>query len=378
MKPFISFDKRFFVCNFGFMELLLLYLFIALGFSFLCSMLEAVLLSITPSHVNMLAEKGGRKGKLIKRFKDNIDRPLSAILTLNTFAHTIGAAGVGAQAQVIWGSEALSITSAVLTILILILSEIIPKTIGALYWKGLVGFTAYTLLILIYSPLYPFILISQQITKWLKGGKKELPVSRDELSALARLGAVSGVFKKKESMMIQNLMKFDYVKVKDIMTPRVVVVSEDEQTHIKALMDKVSSIPFSRIPVYRDNRENVTGYILKDDLMLKLLHKKGEQPLRSLRRPIPLVVDSLPLSSLYEKFIAEKDIIALVVDEYGGMSGIVTMEDLIETILGLEIVDESDNIQNLRKMARERWGKRAKWFATQESSSAEDSPSEEQ
>ena len=344
------------------MELLLLYLFVALGFSFLCSMLEAVLLSITPSHVNMLSEKGGKKGKLIKRFKDNIDRPLSAILTLNTFAHTIGAAGVGAQAQVIWGSEALSITSAVLTILILILSEIIPKTIGALNWKQLVGFTAYTLLILIYSPLYPFILISQQITKWLKGGKKELPVSRDELTALARLGVISGVFKKKESMMIENLMKFDYIKVKDIMTPRVVVASEEEETKVSELKAKVADSPFSRSPVYRENRENITGYVLKDDLMLKLVHQKGAQKLKAFKRPMPLVVDSLPLSSLYEKFIAEKEIIAVVVDEYGGMSGIVTMEDLIETILGLEIVDEYDNIENLRKTARERWEKRAKWF----------------
>jgi len=344
------------------MKLLIIYLFIALGFSFLCSMLEAVLLSITPSHVNMLSEKGSRKGKLIKRFKDNIDRPLSAVLTLNTFAHTIGAAGVGAQAQVIWGNEALSITSAVLTILILVLSEIIPKTLGALYWKGLVGFTAFTLLILIYSPLYPFILISQQITKWLKGGKKDLPVSRDELSALARLGSVLGVFKQKESMMIENLMKFDYIKVKDIMTPRVVVASEDEETKVSELKNKVSEIPFSRIPVYRGNRENITGYILKDDLMLKLVYKKETQILRSFKRTIPFVVDSLPLSSLYEKFIAEKEIIAIVVDEYGGMSGIVTMEDLIETILGLEIVDEYDNIENLRKSARERWEKRAKWF----------------
>ncbi|MCF8308446.1 MAG: hemolysin family protein [Bacteroidales bacterium] len=344
------------------MKLLILYLFIALGFSFLCSLLEAVILSITPSHVNMLSEKGGNKGKLIKRFKDNIDRPLSAILTLNTFAHTIGAAGVGAQAQVIWGNEALSITSAVLTILILIVSEIIPKTLGALYWKNLVGFTAYTLLILIYSPLYPFILISQQITKWLKGGRKDQPVSRDELSSLARLGAISGVFKKKESLMIENLMKFEHIKVKDIMTPRVVVASENEKTKVGDMKDRVADIPFSRIPVYQEHRENISGYILKDDLMLNLVHQKGGKQLRSLKRPIPLVVDSLPLSSLYEKFIAEKDIIAMVVDEYGGMSGIVTMEDLIETILGLEIVDEYDNIENLRKMARERWEKRAKWF----------------
>ncbi|HKK09884.1 MAG TPA: CNNM domain-containing protein [Bacteroidales bacterium] len=341
------------------MELLLLYLFIALGFSFLCSMLEAVILSITPSYVNVLADKGTRSGKLLKRFKDNIDKPLSAILTLNTFAHTIGAAGVGAQAQIIWGNESLSITSAVLTILILILSEIIPKTLGAVYSKKLSAFTAYALLVLIYSPLYPFIMISQVITKWLKGDKADDSVSREEISSMARLGTLKGIFRKKESLMIENLMKFDFIKVKDIMTPRVVVTSMDADTPVNELSTMVSEIPFSRIPVYEDNRENITGYILKDDLMVKLLKKEHEKKLKAFKRPILIVAESLPISSLYEKLVSEKEIISLVIDEYGGMAGIVTMEDLIETILGLEIVDESDSSENMQKLARDNWSKRA-------------------
>jgi CBS domain containing-hemolysin-like protein len=322
-------------------------------------MLEAVILSITPSYVNVLADKGTRSGKLLKRFKDNIDQPLSAILTLNTFAHTIGAAGVGAQAQIIWGNESLSITSAVLTILILILSEIIPKTLGAVYSKKLSAFTAYALLVLIYSPLYPFILISQVITKWLKGDKADDSVSREEISSMARLGTLKGIFRKKESLMIENLMKFDYIKVKDIMTPRVVVTSMDADTPVKELSTMVSEIPFSRIPVYEDNRENITGYILKDDLMVKLLKKELEKKLKTFKRPVLIVAESLPISTLYEKLVSEKEIIALVIDEYGGMAGIVTMEDLIETILGLEIVDEYDNSENMQKLARDNWSKRA-------------------
>ncbi len=341
------------------MELMLIYLFVSLGFSFLCSMLEAVILSITPSYVNMLADKNTRHGKLLKRFKDNIDRPLSAILTLNTFAHTIGAAGVGAQAQIIWGQEILSLASAILTIVILIFSEIIPKTIGAIYAKGLAPFTAFALLVLIYSPLYPLIIVSQWITRLLKGDYKEEFVSKEEISSMARLGSVTGVVRKSESQMIENLMKFDYLKIRDIMTPRVVVRSEDGHSKVSDMAAKVSEIPFSRIPVYEGNRENINGYVLKNDLMQKLLNKEHQEKLLSFKRPIIIVAETLPISTLYEKLITQHEIIAMVVDEYGGMAGIVTMEDLIETILGLEIVDESDNIADLQKQARENWAKRA-------------------
>ncbi|MGM0612381.1 MAG: CNNM domain-containing protein [Bacteroidota bacterium] len=337
------------------MELLLLYLFVALGFSFLCSMLESVILSITPSYVNMLQEKGTKAGVLLAKFKGNIDRPLAVILTLNTFAHTIGAAGVGAQAQVIWGNAYLSLVSAILTVLILIISEIIPKTIGSMFNKQLAGFTAYTLQVMIYSPLYPFIIISQWITHWLKRGRKSKEISRDELSAMARVGANIGEVHENESRIIQNLMKINYLRIKDIMTPRVVIVSADEETRASEFYDQVQNLRFSRIPVYKDNQEQITGYILKDELLVNLLHNQQDKKLKEFKRKIPIVVSNAKISDLYEKLTEENDMIALVVDEYGGLDGIVTMEDIVETILGLEIVDEYDATQDMQALAKELW-----------------------
>lgn len=347
------------------MELLLIYLFVALGFSFLCSMLESVILSITPSYVNMIKEQGKRSAKLLSRFKEDIDRPLAAILTLNTFAHTIGAAGVGAQAQNIWGNEYLSLVSAVLTVLILIVSEIIPKTIGAMFTRQLSTFTAYTLQILIYSPLYPFIIISQGITRGLKRGKTSKQVSRDELSAMARVGVNIGEVHERESKIIQNLMKFDYLRAKDIMTPRVVVVSADEDSTVSEFSDQVQSMNFSRIPVYKENQEQITGYVLKDDLMLKLLNNQKDIRLKEFKREIPITASNTRISSLYEQLTGKNEMIALVVDEYGGMDGIVTMEDIIEAILGLEIIDESDPTKNMRQLARRLWKQRNKSSGTQ-------------
>jgi CBS domain containing-hemolysin-like protein len=179
---------------------------------------------------------------------------------------------------------------------------------------------------------------------------------------MARLGSLKGVFRKNETMMIENLMKFDHIKIRDIMTPRVVVQAEDANSKVADMAAKVSDMPFSRIPVYEGNRENITGYILKNDLMQKLLSKEQHKQLKSIKRPILIVAESLSISSLYEKMVKQKEIIALVVDEYGGMAGITTMEDLIETILGLEIVDESDNIEDLQKQARDNWIKRARRY----------------
>lgn len=340
------------------MELLFIYLFIALGFSFLCSMLESVILSLTPSYVSMLQEQGTRAGQLLKKFKENIDRPLAAILTLNTFAHTIGAAGVGAQAQQIWGNEYLSLVSAVLTVLILILSEIIPKTIGAMFTRQLAGFTAYTLQVLIYSPLYPFILISQEITRWLKRGRPSQQISRDELSAMARVGVSIGEVHEKESKIIENLMKFDYLRTKDIMTPRVVVISADEESKVFEFAEQVQNMSFSRIPVYKGNQEEISGYILKDELLIKLMKQQKDTRLKDFKRKIPIVASNTRISSLYEKLTEEREMIALVVDEYGGMDGIVTMEDIVEAILGLDIIDESDKTKNMRQLARKLWGQR--------------------
>mgnify|MGYP006283321967 CR=1 FL=1 len=342
------------------MLLLFLYLFIALFFSFLCSLLEASLLSITPTFVAVKVNENKSYGKTLKKLKDEVDLPLAAILTLNTFAHTIGAAGVGAQAQEIWGNEYLSVTSGVLTLLILILSEIIPKTIGASFWKSLAPFTAKTLLVLIYSPLYPFIILSKFITKILnRKGEKDV-LSRAEFQAMTEIGIQEGIFAKEESQILGNLMKFNYIVVKSIMTPRTVVVAASEDLTIKEFFEKSEKIRVSRIPIYKENIDNVTGYVLKDDLMENMIEKKWNMKLRSLTRNLMVVNEKMPIIRLFYKFIQEKDHIAMVVGEYGEMSGVVTMEDVIETLLGAEIMDELDNVEDMQKQAMMIWERRAK------------------
>lgn len=342
------------------MLILILYLSVALFFSFLCSMLEASLLSITPSFVAAKVNENKSYGRTLKRFKEEIDLPLAAILTLNTFAHTIGAAGVGAQAQKIWGEEYLSVTSAVLTLLILILSEIIPKTLGASFWKRLAPFTARALVILIYSPLYPFIILSKFITKIMNKKKGSDVLSRAEFQAMAEIGVQEGIFKKEESQILMNLMKFNNIVVKSIMTPRTVVVSAPEGESVGAFMESHGKVRVSRIPIYRENIDNITGYVLKDDLMQHMIEQKDDLPLRSLARNIMVVNEKMPIIRLFYKLIQEKEHIAMVVGEYGEMSGIVTMEDVIETLLGAEIMDELDNIEDMQKQAMKIWERRAK------------------
>jgi len=339
---------------------LLLYLFIALFFSFLCSLLEAALLSITPSFIAAKVNENKSYARTLKRFKEEIDLPLAAILTLNTFAHTIGAAGVGAQAQKIWGNEYLSITSAVLTLLILIFSEIIPKTLGASLWKKLAPFTARALVILIYSPLYPVIILSKFITKILNKNKDSAVLSRAEFQAMAEIGVQEGIFKKEESKILMNLMKFNNIVVKSIMTPRTVVLSASEEDTIKDFFETRDKVRVSRIPIYNENIDNITGYVLKDDLMQNMIEKKWNQQLKTLGRNIMVVNEKMPIIRLFYKLIQEKEHIAMVVGEYGEMSGIVTMEDVIETLLGTEIMDELDNIEDMQQQAMKIWERRAK------------------
>ena len=241
------------------MVLLIIYFLIALLFSFLCSLLEAVLLSVTPSFINKRIQDGKDYALRLKAYKDNIDRPLASILTLNTFAHTLGAAGVGAQAQVIWGNEYLSLTSAILTILILVFSEIIPKTIGANYWSKLSSFTVFILRILMVV-LFPFVLISQWITSIFNINKKKSVLSRSDFSALARLAAEEGVIEKGESMIIENIAKFDLIKVSDIMTPRIMLFAADAEQTVGRFFRENSDFIFSRVPLYQESLDNIAGY----------------------------------------------------------------------------------------------------------------------
>jgi len=340
------------------MTLLIFYLALAIGVSFLCSILEAVLLSMNSSYVTVLSKKKPSVGAILKDLKANIDRPLSAILSLNTIAHTVGAAGVGAQAQVVFGNAYVSITSAVLTLAILIFSEIIPKTLGATYWKELSTFSGYTTKGLIYVT-YPLVLLSMGITKWLSREDKEPTVSREEFSAMAELGFEEGVFEEGESKIFKNLIKFRSLKVHDVMTPRIVVIKFQEDFTINEILERKEDLHVSRIPVYGENDEDITGYILKNDLYYNLSEGNGDKKLKDIRRDVMIVPETASLKELFEKLLEKQEHIAVVVDEYGGFSGVVTMEDAVETLLGMEIVDEIDTIEDMQKLARQKWRERA-------------------
>ena len=339
-------------------SLLIAFLVLSIGFSFLCSILEAIILSVTPSYVAVHEKQGTVFGERLSKLKKDIDRPLAAILSLNTIAHTIGAAGVGAQAQIIWGQESLTIVSILLTLAILFLSEIIPKTLGANYWKTLAPFAVQGLIVLIFI-LYPLVIVCEWITGLLKKGNDSV-LSREEITAMAELGEQSGAIAKNESKIIGNLLGFDEIKVKDIMTPRIVVYAAEESDSIDSYYSEHDEIRFSRIPLYDEEIDSITGYFLKDHLLEALIKKRGEEQLSTLKREIIGVPEMLPLPKLFERFLYEREQIALVVDEFGGMQGIVTLEDCVETLLGLEIMDELDNIDDMQEWARKQWEKRAR------------------
>lgn len=340
------------------MGLLIFYLILAIAVSFLCSILEAVLLSVSHSYIAVMERKGTRAGALLHGYKQDIDRPLSAILSLNTIAHTIGAAGVGAQAQIVFGDEMVTATSIVLTLLILVLSEIIPKTLGANYWRTLAPVTAYALKILVIL-MYPFVLLSNGITRILSSDRSIPSFSREEFGAMADLGVEEGVFEEEESQVFQNLIRFRSLRVKDIMTPRIVVVGFMEDKTVGEVEGRMEEMIFSRLLLYGSERDEVTGYVLKNDLLLMMSQGKRDMLLNELKREILIVPEIIALTDLFNQFMTRQEHIAVVVDEYGGLAGVVTMEDLVETLLGMEIIDEMDTIEDLQVMARTKWSERA-------------------
>lgn len=360
------------------MGVLFFYLFLAIFFSFLCSILEAVLLSITPTFLNVKLNEGKSYAKTLERLKSDVDQPLIAILTLNTLAHTVGAMGVGAQAEKVFGEANFgfnlpvigaleipmtSIMAAVMTLLILVLSEIIPKTIGATFWRSLAGFATYALDIMVKILKYTGMLwLLQLFTKIVgKGGTGHGSVlSRTDLSVMAEMGAKDGTIEKHESTIIQNLLHFSNIRVKDIMTPRIVVIASAADATIEDFFHSHKDIRFSRIPIFDKTIDHVIGYVLKDDILLKMVENKGGESLRSIIRTLQMVNEELPMPELFDKLMAQREHIALVVDGYGGMAGIVTMEDVLETLLGMEIMDELDNVQDMQALARRKWEERAK------------------
>jgi len=336
------------------MFLLITYVLIALVFSFLCSIAEAVLLSITPAHIALLEKKKHPAAKRLKSLKDDINKPLAAILTLNTIAHTVGAAGAGAQAQVVFGNEVITIASAILTLLILVFSEIIPKTLGAHYWKALAPMTAYVLKGLIWI-MYPFIKMSEFITRGISEGPRMTGFSREEFAAMAELSAVEGQIKEQESVILKNLLLINNTRVQKIITPRTVIFSVPEDSTIAEFFDQHGDARFSRIPIYSgDNSEAITGFVLRSDLLLA--HSKGEShtPLKNYSRQIEAIPENTTVAKALQNFISTNTHIMLVIDEYGGIEGLLSLEDLLETLLGLEIIDEGDKNADMQELALKR------------------------
>ena len=336
------------------MILLFAYLFLALGVSFICSILESVLLSTPQTFLMVSQDEGHKWAEAFIEFKKNIDKPLSAILSLNTVAHTIGAAGVGAQAVKVFGEASFGWISALLTLLILVFTEIIPKTIGAQYWSKLSRVSTAGIHAVIFMT-YPLVFISAAITKLISTSENVRSTSREEIAALASIGVDEGIFSEKEHKIIQNILKLKNVKVKEIMTPRVVVTAADESLTLKEFLATKNYLKFSRIPVYAEKPENIKGYVFRQTVFEKLAEDRHDLTLRDIKREILIIPSTSALFSLWEKLLESKEHIALLVDEYGGLDGVVTMEDIIETVLGLEIIDEKDTITDMRKYARERW-----------------------
>jgi len=339
--------------------LLVVYVVLALLFSFMCSVAEASLLSITPSYVAGLREKEPKKAELLRQLKgEKIDQALAAILTVNTIAHTVGAIGAGSKATLVFGSVWFGVFSAVMTLLILFLSEIVPKTLGAVYWREFSGATAFYVSFLI-KAMYPLILVSEKVTKWIASGKQTGDFSRDEFVAMAGLGHEMGHINERESKIIRNLFRFKSVQTSAIMTPRVVVAALQANLTVDEALSSPQKVTFSRLPIYTQHVDAITGFVLREDLLVAQNQGRGDAQVGSFRREIVAVLDTLPLSKLLETLLQERQHIALVVGEYGETEGIVTLEDVVETLLGIEILDEGDEVEDMQLLARQMWQKRA-------------------
>ncbi len=337
------------------MILLTIYIAIAIGVSFICSVLEAVLLSISPSYIGTLRQQNHPAAPRLAALKDNIDRPLASILTLNTIAHTIGAATAGAQAAVVFGSQWLGLFSAILTIGILLFSEIIPKTIGATYWRQLAPKSAIVLRWMVWA-LTPFVWVSEQITRRLSQGH-EPPKLRDELSAMAMLAKESGELAEGESKIMTNLLQFREVSVTKIMTPRPVLFRVEAEQPINKFLSEHKDSPFSRPLIYSEQKDNIIGFVHRLELFAESHAGRGQQELGTLMRPIPVIMNNASVPKAFEQLMKERSQLVLVVDEYGTVQGLITLEDIFESLVGEEIVDEADTSTDMQQLAYQRWEK---------------------
>ena len=348
------------------LELLILYIFLTISLSFLCSILEAVLLSINTTFIKIEIKEGKKYAKTLSKLKNSIDEPLIIILTLNTIAHTVGAILVGVQAKVAYSELNLENTffpggisdevlvgfvSTVMTIMILLFSEIIPKTIGAKYWNSLARFTTIFLSSIIPIFKYSGILwILQAFTKSIGASKKELFFKREDISTIAEIAKEEGIIGKKDSNFIKNIVKLRNVSVKEIMTPYSVMVTADQNSTINEFYQKNPELVFSRIPILNENM--IEAYVLKDTILESIINNKGDFKLKEIKRPIIISTEGTKIPKLFDKLLKKREHISLVVDGEKNTIGIVTLEDIIETILGYEIVDETDMVDDMQLLAK--------------------------
>lgn len=334
------------------MIFVLAYLLLALVVSFVCSLLESVLLSVPRSYVAVLVEQGSTAGVRLQRMKDDVDQPLAAILTLNTFAHTVGAAGVGAEAAFLWGDQWVGAVSFVVTLLILILSEIVPKTLGAVHAKGLAPFAARVIHYLIVV-LRPVVATCNRVSLLLSGQSQAAPrLSRDEVRTLAQMAWEEGAIDKTEARVFRNLIALREITVREIATPRTVVYTLRADQTVGEVAEGETP-PFSRIPIVETSLDNPKGVVHRRDIFKAMREGKREMTLGELARPIHGVPALARLPDVLKEFLPRREHLFLVVDEYGGSLGIVTLEDVIETLLGVEIVDETDAVEDMQKLAKQ-------------------------
>ena len=337
------------------MTLLVTYLLLTLILSFMCSLLEATLLSSTSSYIESLDKKGysPKTVDLAKDVKQNIDKSISSILTLNTFANTMGAAGVGAQAAIIFGSNWQAVIAFILTLMVLFISEIFPKTLGAIYWRKFIVPAVYIISFMV-KVTYPFIFLATFITNALqKGRKNEVNFSKDEIITIVDMSEKEGVLQAKESILIKNLFKLKNIKAKDIMTPRTVVFAFDSKTTLKEALLNDNLYVYSRIPVYNESIDDIAGVVFKQTILEKRVKKKKKTILKDIMVPVHKVPENISVSTLFDMFIRMKMHLFIVQDEYGQTSGVVTLEDALETLLGIEIVDEMDQVTDMQEFAKD-------------------------
>ena len=332
------------------MSLLVAYFLLAIGVSFLCSLLEAVILSVTHSQIGMLVKTNPKQGKMLQKLKDDINRPLAAILTLNTISHTLGAAGMGAQVLYLYGSGAVAMASAVLTFCILVFSEILPKTIGAYFCRSLAIPSAYLIRFLMVIA-FPFVWLSNTLSNFITSSEDK--VSREEITAMAEMGEDEGSIDEQESDIIENLFRLKEIQIEDILTPRSVIYAFEDTQTVGEIMDSTEDIIFSRIPVFNDNIDNVIGMVYKDNLLETMADDYFEKTMSQLVEPVEKVYEKESVEMVLNKFIKNRSHMFIVKDEFGGTTGIVTLEDCIETLLGVEIMDESDKVADMRELAKD-------------------------